>query len=281
MKVFLLQFFNELWKLFAKKRTYIGLAMFLIAQNAVILLFRFTRATGAMKRTLEGNGYSVTEYMSALTLSTMMVIVMAYTLLPLYVTLMGGDFVAKEVEDGTLRMILSRPIARLRLILLKWLAGGVFSAVMVFALGGFGWVFSALWFPPTGGLFVWLPGEVFSVYGFWEGAGHYVAAHVAMLAKAQTMLTLALMFSCFNMKPAAATVLALSLVLITRILMEIPYFHDLQHWFLAYHLDVWRLLFLHQIPWARITESMSVLAAANVSMLVIGCAAFHLRDIKS
>jgi ABC-2 type transport system permease protein len=154
MKVFLLQFFNELWKLFAKKRTYIGLAMFLIAQNAVILLFRFTRATGAMQRTLEGNGYSVTEYMSALTLSTMMVIVMAYTLLPLYVTLMGGDFVAKEVEDGTLRMILSRPISRLRLILLKWLAGGVFSAVMVFALGGFGWVFSALWFPPTGGLFV-------------------------------------------------------------------------------------------------------------------------------
>jgi ABC-2 type transport system permease protein len=281
MKMFLLQLRNELWKLFAKKRTYIGLGMFLVAQNAVILLFRFTRATNAMKRTLEGNGYAVADYMSALTLSTLMVLVMAFTLLPLYVALMGGDFVAKEAEDGTLRMILSRPISRLRLILLKWLAGGVFSAVMVVALGVFGWIFAAIWFPPRGGLFVFLPGEAFAVYDFWAGLGHYAAAHVVMMAKAQTILTLGLMFSCFNMKPAAATVLALSLVMITRILMEIPYFREMQHWFLAYHLDVWRFLLLQQIPWARITESLSILAAVNVSLLVLGCTAFHLRDIKS
>jgi len=279
--MFLLQLRNELWKLFAKKRTYIGLGMFLIAQNAVILLFRFTRATNAMKRTLEGNGYDVTDYMSALTLSTLMVIIMAHTLLPLYVALMGGDFVAKEAEDGTLRMILSRPISRVRLIILKWLAGGVFSAGMVVSLGLFGWLFSAIWFPALGGMFVWVPGEVFSVYGFGAGAGHYAAAHLAMLAKAQTIMTVALMFSCFNMKPAAATVLALSLLLITRILMEIPYFHDLKHWFLAYHLDVWHLFLLQPTPWPRIAESMSILAAVNVSLVVIGCTAFHLRDIKS
>jgi ABC-2 type transport system permease protein len=281
MNIFLLQLRNELWKLFAKKRTYIGLGMFLLAQNAIILLFRFTPATKSMKRMLEGNGFAVGEYMSALTLSTMMVIVMAYTLLPLYVALMGGDFVAKEAEDGTLRMILSRPISRLRLILLKWLAGGFFSVAMVVSLGLFGWLFSAIWFPPTGGLFVFMPGEIFAVHDFASGLGHYVAAHVVMLAKAQTMLTLGLMFSCFNMKPAAATVLALSVVLITRILMEIPYFQDLKHWFLAYHLDVWRLLLLQQIPWSRIAESLSILGAVNISLLVIGCTAFHLRDIKS
>ena len=279
--MFLLQLRNELWKLFAKKRTYIGLAMFFIAQNAVILLFRFTPATNAMKRTLAGNGYEVTEYMSALTLSTLMVIVMAFTLLPLYVALMGGDFVAKEAEDGTLRMILSRPISRLRLIFLKWIAGGAFSLVMVLSLGLLGFIFSAFWFPPQGGLFVFVPGELFSVYDFSSGLGRYAAAHLVMLTKAQTILTFALMFSCFNMKPAAASILALSLITITRILMEIPYFHDMRHWFLAYHLDVWVLFFKEQIPWPRIGESLSVLAAVNVSLMVIGCTAFHLRDIKS
>lgn len=279
--MFFRQLRNELIKLFAKKRTYIGFGMFLVAQNAVILLFRFTRATASMKRTLEGNGYDVMEYMSALTLSTMMVLVMAYTLLPLYVSLMGGDFVAKEVEDGTLRMILSRPVSRIRLVIVKWLAGLVFSIALVSALGLFGWMFSAFWFPPTGGLFVWLPGEVFSVYGFSDGLAHYAMAHAVMVLKAQTILTLALMFSCFNMKPAAATVLALSVVLITRILMEIPYFHDLQHWFLAYHLDVWRLSFLKPIPWARLAESLSLLAAMNFTFLTVGATAFHVRDIKS
>src|SRR5688572_2757571 len=281
MIMFLLQLRNELWKLFAKKRTYIGLAMFLLAQNTVILLFRFTPASNVMKRMLAGNGYVVADYMSALTLSTIMVIVMAVTLLPLYMALMGGDFVAKEAEDGTLRMILSRPISRLRLIFLKWLAGGVFSLVMVFALGVLGFIFSALWYPPRGGLFVFIPGEMFFVYDFSTGLGRYAAAHVVMFAKAQTILTFALMFSCFNMKPAAATILALSLITITRILMEIPYFHDMRHWFLAYHLDVWVLFFKEQIPWPRIGESLSVLAAANVSLMVIGCTAFHLRDIKS
>jgi hypothetical protein len=83
------------------------------------------------------------------------------------------------------------------------------------------------------------------------------------------------------MKPAAASILALSLITITRILMEIPYFHDMRQWFLAYHLDVWVLFFLEQIPWPRIWESLSVLAAVNVSLFAIGATAFHLRDIKS
>ena len=33
---------NELWKLFGKKRTYIGFGAFLLAQNAMLLMFRFT-----------------------------------------------------------------------------------------------------------------------------------------------------------------------------------------------------------------------------------------------
>src|SRR5438132_648750 len=37
--MFYLQLRNELWKLFAKKRTYIGFLMFLLAQNAIILVF--------------------------------------------------------------------------------------------------------------------------------------------------------------------------------------------------------------------------------------------------
>src|SRR6266542_2305227 len=99
MSMFYLQLRNELWKLFAKKRTYIGFLMFHLAQ----------------------------EYISALTVATFMLLPIAYILLPLYVSLIGGDLVAKEAEDGTLRMILSRPIARVRLLMLKWLAGAIFS----------------------------------------------------------------------------------------------------------------------------------------------------------
>lgn len=137
---FLLQLRNELWKLFGKKRTYIGFAMFLLTQNIVSIVFRFTKASQFMYRMLEGNGYLVEPYLSALTISTIMLFPIAAFLLPLYVSLVGGDLVAKEAEDGTLRMILARPVSRARLILLKWLAGVIFSTLLVAALGR--WAYS-------------------------------------------------------------------------------------------------------------------------------------------
>jgi ABC-2 type transport system permease protein len=279
--MFYLQLRNELWKLFAKKRTYIGFGMFLVAEIGTILIFRYSNATRWMKRTLENNGYLANQFLSTLTIATLMIIILAYTLLPLYVALVGGDLVSKEAEDGTLRMILSRPISRLRLLGLKWLAGFIFSLVLVLSLGLFGLLFSTLWFSAHGSLFVSLPGEKINIFAPGPGLGRYAVAHLFMVTKACTVMGLAFMFSCFNMKPAAATILALSLIMINGILMEIPYFRDLQHWFITYHLNAWQLLFVERIPWWRIGESMSILVGYNVTFVVIGCTAFQLRDIKS
>src|SRR5436190_20275017 len=108
--MFYLQLRNELWKLFGKKRTYIGFAMFLLAQNIITLVFRFSHASRSMVRQLENNGYAADQFISGLTIATIMLFPIAYVLLPLYVSLVGGDLVAKEAEDGALRMILARPI---------------------------------------------------------------------------------------------------------------------------------------------------------------------------
>jgi len=211
--MFYLQLRNELWKLFAKKRTYIGFLMFLLAQNVIILLFRFTNGPRlSMIRTLEGNGYLAQQFISALTVATFMLLPIAYLLLPLYVSLVGGDLVAKEAEDGTLRMILSRPVSRLRLLLLKWLAGAFFSLALVLALGLFGVVFASFWFPWRG-MFVLIPEpeHVFNVLSAAEGLKAYATSHFFLCINAITMMTIAFMFGCFNMKPAAATILAICL----------------------------------------------------------------------
>jgi ABC-2 type transport system permease protein len=278
--MFFRQLRNELWKLFGKKRTYIGFLMFLLAQNVIILVFRFSNAPRGMMRTLEGNGYSATEFVSSLTVATVMLFPIAYLLLPLYVSLVGGDLVAKEAEDGTLRMILSRPVSRLRLLLLKWTAGVIFSVILVLVLGAFGLAFASVWFPWKS-LFVFVPGEVFSVFDAAEGWKHYAAAHVLMVVKAVTVMGLAFMFSCFNVKPAAATILALSFTFVNFIMMNIPYFRDLQHWFLTYHLNAWQFLFADPVPWSKIGESLSILLGFNVTFLTIGVTAFQVRDIKS
>ena len=272
---------NELWKLFGKKRTYIGFGAFLVAQNVMLLLFRFTRWQHHMEGLLQGNGYLASEFVSALSVAIVMLIPEVVLLMPLYAALVGGDLVAKEAEDGTLRMILTRPISRFGLLFAKWLAGVAFAIVLVVVLGIIAVGFARIWFPWKG-LFVWAPEHsIYTLMSANEGFRFYLFSQSLLAVNASVVVSLAFMFSCFNMKPAAASILALSLITITRILMEIPYFHDMRHWFLAYHLDVWVLFFLDQIPWPRICESLSILAAVNISLFAIGATAFHLRDIKS
>ncbi len=271
---------NELWKLFGKKRTYIGFGIILATQLAIAIGFRYTSAKAYIARPLEGNGYLAEQFISTLTIATIMLLPLAYLLLPLFISLVGGDLVAKEVEDGTLRMILARPISRVRLLAVKWLAGAVFSGLLVLALGVFGLLFAQIWFR-WGGLFVFVPGELFGIFDPHAGWQRYLVAHLMLVAKACSILSVALMFSCFNIKPAAATILAVSFVFVNRILQEIPYFRDFQHWFFTYHLNIWQWMFAQPVPWWRVGESLSLLLAFNFTFLAIGYTAFQIRDIKS
>src|SRR5262249_17001033 len=200
---------NELWKLFGKKRTYIGFGAFLLAQNAMLFAFRLTHWQRDMERMIAGNGYLAQDYISALTVAVVMLMPQVILLMPLYAALVGGDLVAKEAEDGTLRMILTRPISRFRLLFVKWLAGVVFSAALVLALGGTALIFARLWFPWRG-MFVFAPGMVFNLLSPGDGFRLYLCSHLFMTINAGVVLGLAFMFSCFNMKPAAATILSLS-----------------------------------------------------------------------
>lgn len=272
---------NELWKLFGKKRTYIGFGAFLIAQNAMLLLFRFSRWHQDAERLLEGNGYLAEKYISALTVAVIMLIPQIILLMPLYAALVGGDLLAKEAEDGTLRMILSRPISRFRLLFVKWLSGIIFSIVLVVILGAAAVGFARIWFPWTG-MFVTLPGTgVFSLLSAGDGLRLYMASHLFLAINASAVTSLAFMFGCFNMKPAAATILALSFMFANLVLEAIPFFERFQEWLVVYHFRSWLLVYADPTPWARISGSLCILLAFSVTTFLVGAAAFQARDIKS
>ena len=271
---------NELWKLFGKKRTYIGFGAFMLAQSAMLLAFKFTRWQSDMERMLAGNGYLAVEFISALTVSVVMLMPQIILLMPLYTTLVGGDLVAKEYEDGTLRMILSRPISRVRLLLVKWLAGIIFAAALVLVLGATALGLASLFFPWKG-LFVFVPGQAFSVLPAGEGLARFAFAHLFLAVNASVMLSLAFMFSCFNMKPAAATIVALSYLFINLVMEGIPFFDRYDNWFITHHFRAWLFVLQNPVSWAQVFQSEFVLFGACATAFVIGCTAFYVRDIKS
>lgn len=278
--MFLAQLKNELWKLFGKKRTYIGFGAFVLAQTAMLMAFKFSRWQSDMERMLSGNGYLATEFISALTVSVVMLIPQIILLMPLYASLIGGDLVAKEYEDGTLRMILSRPISRPRLLLVKWIAGIIFAVTLVLALGITALSFASLLFPWKG-MFVFAPGMAFGVFSPGEGLLRFVFSHLFLAVNASVILSVAFMFSCFNMKPAAATIVALSYLFVNVVMEGIPFFDRYENWFITHHFRCWLLMFQDPVPWARILESETILLAVCATAFTIGSTVFYVRDIKS
>lgn len=276
----LAQLKNELWKLFGKKRTYIGFGAFVLAQTAMLMAFKFSRWQNDMERMLSSNGYLPAEFISALTVSVVMLIPQIILLMPLYASLVGGDLVAKEYEDGTLRMILSRPISRARLLLVKWIAGIIFATTLVLVLGITALSFASLLFPWKG-MFVFAPGMAFGVFSPGEGLLRFAFSHLFLAVNASVILSVAFMFSCFNMKPAAATIVALSYLFVNVVMEGIPFFDRYENWFITHHFRCWLLVFQDPVPWARILESETILFAVCGTALTIGSTVFYVRDIKS
>lgn len=278
--MFFLHLRNELLKLFGKKRTYIGFGAFLVVQNLMLLFFRL-QGHKRLENLLNMNGYIAEEFLSALSVALVMLAPQIILLMPLYAALVGGDLVAKEAEDGTLRMILSRPISRFNLLLAKWFSGLIFSAVLVLALGAMALCFARCWFPWRSMFVSYPPILPFSVLSATEGLKFYALSHVILAVNASVVLGIAFMFSCFNMKPAAATILSLTVLFVSFVLEQIPFFQDYKEWILVYHLQSWLFLFAKPIGWARVLGSVCILMAVNVTAFLVGTAAFQARDIKS
>lgn len=281
MSLYWTQFGGELRKLFARKRTYIGFGAFLAIELMLLALLRLDRVQTSVGKMIERSGYEAETYLSGLTLGLMILLWTIVLLGSLYLALVSGDLVSKEVEDGTMRMILCRPVSRFSLLSQKVLAAFVYTAVLVIFISGTALVVGLI-DRGAGGLFVFAPLErVFALYEFGDGLGRYALAQPFIILSLFTIAVLGFFFSCLPMKPAAATILTISLLLIDSILKNIPYFETIQDWFLTAKMATWVSIFEPRIPWDTMIENYAILLAIDATLLVLAWAAFERRDFKS
>ena len=281
MSLFLRQLAGELRKLFARKRTFIGFGAFLVFEIVVLFLLRLEKVQGTVRRVIENAGYDASVYLSGLTLGFLIVMWTVFLLEALFLALVAGDVVSKEVEDGSMRMMLCRPVSRGRILLLK----GLVAALYTFALTLFVMLTALLagfLNSGVGGLFVFAPLEgVFAFHDFWPGLRRYLAAVPLLSLSLFTITALAFCLSWFNMKPSAATVITLSILFADTILKNIPYFESLKGLFLTHKMAGWIHVFDYRIPWEMMVENYAWLLAINATLFLIGWQSFERRDFKS
>ena len=266
--------------MFARKRTYIGFGAFLLMEGLVLFMINLPGPRGHFKRMIEQNGYAFDQYFSGLTLGLLMVMWTTVLLGALYLSLVAGDVVSKEVEEGTMRMTLCRPVSRGRVIALKYVACVIYTFALVFFIGGTALI-AGLCYRGPGGLFVFAPLEgIFALHEQGPGLERYAGAILLLGVSMLTVTSLGFALSCFNMKPAAATIVTLSVVFLDSIFRNIPYFENIKAWFITTHMGGWLQIFVNYIPWWNIVEDYAYLLALDATCVVIALAAFQSRDFK-
>ena len=159
MTLFFIQWAAELRKMLSRKRTFIGFGAFLMLEFVLLLVFKRDGPESFFRRIISKQGESFASYFSGLTLGFLVVASATFILGAIYITLVAGDVVAKESEDGNLRLLLARPVSRFRLLAIKFLTCLVYSWLLIqfiawsalalgIALQGWG-----------GGLFVFAPDQ--------------------------------------------------------------------------------------------------------------------------
>ncbi|HET6409425.1 MAG TPA: ABC transporter permease [Chthoniobacteraceae bacterium] len=281
MMLFFHQLGGELAKLFARKRTYIGFAAFMALEILILLIFQIPKVQRGWQRTIERAGYGFDSYFSGTTLAFQMVIWTAFILGGLYIALVSGDIVAKEVEEGTMRMTLCRPVSRVRLLLLKYCTCVIYTMSLVLFIGTSALAVATLK-EGVGGFFAIQPlAGVFQMYDTGEGVLRYLFAMPFLGLSMLSVASLGFMLSCCNMKPAAATICTLSYFLADMIFRGIPYFEDIKAWFITTHTEAWYHMLRTPIPVEKMVQDYAYLAGINATLVIVGVVIFQSRDFKS
>lgn len=280
MSLFLLQFWHEMVKLFARRRTWIGFGVFLLIYALVVVGMNRPHQREMFRHAIEKNGYGFEAYFSGLTLGLQMMIWTGFLLGGLFLALVSGDVMSKEVEDGTMRMILCRPASRWRIGILKYLTCVAYTFVLAVFIGLAALALGAV-YRGLGGLFAVEPFEhIFALYTFGPGITRYLGALPVLAGGLLSFSSVGFMFSCLNMKPAAATIVTLTLLFFDFIFHNVPYFENYKPYFLTTHMSAWLQIFVPHIPWRRVGEDLAYLGALDLTFVVVGIVAFSQRDFK-
>jgi len=282
MILFFHQWQGELLKLFARQRTYIGFAAFLALELVLLIVFRLKGVEKIFERMISRQGLAFEQYYSAITLAQIILGISVVLLGAIYLALVAGDIVAKEGEDGHYRLLLVRPISRVRLLLIKYLTVVCYTVAMIQFITWTAFLLGVAIKGWGGGFFVVVPDVgVMEFYDWWPGLQRFALASLFLSLSMTTISSIAFFMSCFPIKPAAATIGALSYILIDRILKETGFMESYDHLLLTKHIVSWARLFSDTIPWPIIIRDYTILGAVNLSLFILGAAVFESRDLKS
>ena len=270
----------ELYKLFSSTRTYLTFGIAIVLMLIINLglysdgeeLFDYLLQVINEYFYIEGNvvnGYLI----SYLALNTLWVHI------PILIIIVTAHIFSGEFELGTIRLMLTQPITRVKLLLAKIISMITYVICFMMLIGVSSIVPSVLIFG-TGDVVVFIDGIQFI----------QEPSFLSRFYSALSFATLAMVaFSCMTMffamwfkNTLTAVLISLGILILLTLLQTFVFgiFSSLQPYLFTYHIAKWQLFFVSEIPYNDIMSSVYFLIGMSLFFSVLTYFKFNKMNIS-
>lgn len=272
---------TELYKIFTKPRTFIGFGAIFIIVSAVHLgfyfegqdLLDFVIQNIKDKFILEGsliNTYTV----SYVILNSL------WVHLPILVSLVTGDLIAGEANSGTLRLILTRPVSRTKLLLAKFISGWIYAFLLVVIMIISSLLLGYLLYG-VGDLIV-IQQQIY-IFSADDSLWRFIGAATYGVATMTTVASLSFLLSAMTDNSVGPIIGTFAIIIGITVISTIGYviIEPVLPYLFTTYLPSWGLFFQMDVDYERIAYAFRVQIIYSIIFLLIALFYFKKKDILS
>ena len=275
----------ELLKMSSQKKSYIPFAGYLLF--LVLCYIAFCNSTDSLAGMLNGfelNRAEAAKYLDGFFFARILLGPTFIILMPIVMAALCGDCVAGEIQEGSLKLYLSRPRSRTRVILNKFIAiyGAGLLYSVIFSCTGFlaGWALFGM--APVQVLLV--PGKVFgstvAVMNNGEAVIRYFLTALYFSFSLMTMGALALFFSTLFNRMSSAAIAVITIYFVSYVIISLPFGEWLRPWLISEIMNNGLLFWLTPVPMGKLLINLATLGLYISSFLLAAVVTFNCKDIR-
>ena len=270
----------ELLKIFKKWRTYIGFIAIgiLVPVIHTAMYYEGQKSLDFMTRDLQQSFVFVGNLLNGYFISY--IILNALTIhIPFLITLVAGDLLAGEATAGTYRILLTRPVSRFQVVSSKFLAGFIYTNLLVLWLALMSLGLGLLIFG-FGELIV-IRSETIIILDTGDVLWRFMLAYGFATLGMSVVCSLAFLFSSLVENAIGPIISTMAVIIIFIIIsaLNIEVFKSIQPYLFVNYILNWREFFNDPLDFTRIVESTSILLAHLLLFFGTAVYIFKKKDI--
>lgn len=199
---------------------------------------------------------------------------------PIVLTIVAGDLIAGEGNAGTFRFLLTHAVSRTRIIMAKFIVTLIYTAAMVFFIGGLTLGLS-LWVFGNGDLLVIRRGIL--VIPEAQLPYHFLIAYGLATLAMFVVSSLCFLFSALTNNSIGPIIATMAVIIISIIIISLPFelFQAIRPYLFVHYFDAWQKVFDDPIPWDTIRTNITIMTGFIAVFFITTVIYFSRKDILS